>query len=652
MKKYFLTLITEVMCMFLFTILANAETYTVASNSEYQTAYEKAANGDTIIINDELTSDIQATKSITYVLKADWKSARFVINQPDVEVSFIADGGDYRIMPTNYSTTDGWMNIDEAYENVVINLGGINGGTLTIDGTNATHDRVSYVTAYVKLTLNMLKGSAIANFNPTTKDLDANTSLIYARDINMYQGSSVYGNKIVGAPLIEAHNLTLYGGEIFGNLLESTRFDSNGAGAIYVRNQFVMLGGKIHKNIFNAKAQANFNVVGFISTQYDKTMLVLGGEIGDNYVSGSGGAEVSAVFGISANTNSHFYYNTDITTGRRFFFTDTPQLSLDDSRGKMIWSVKNYTLNREDWCGFCWRQTIKSSDQAVAFLDAEKKVISNVSFDTYSVINVYLGGFYAYSGTSTIKIPTGYELWSTSGTDYCHNGKVYTLDKVSESLPIILYSAYNAERVTIDGTTMCSGCGMAYTCNNPEHNLEIASISYGKYTENGTKVLKCNTCGLEKASEISVSPLFTCLGYSAPEDGRGGIAIGYTVNNVAIAEYEEITGKTLKYGVFAVLQDRLGNNDVFADDGTVAEGVINAKITNYEFVAFELKIVGFADEHKDIKLAMGAYVAVTDGETTEYSYLQSGTPNANEKYCFVSFNDIVNAPSTDEEITQ
>ena len=184
-----------------------------------------------------------------------------------------------------------------------------------------------------------------------------------------------------------------------------------------------------------------------------------------------------------------------------------------------------------------------------------------------------------------------------------------------------------------------------------KHNFTILDgISYESYTEEGKKTMKCADCGA--ISYKSVAPLFTCLGYSAPEDGTGGIAIGFTVSNEAIAEYEEITGKTLKYGVFVVLQSRLGDNDVFAEDGTAADGVINAEITNYEFVAFELKIVGFTDTQKDVKIAMGAYVAVTDGETTEYSYMQGGEPNENEKYCFVSYNDIVGAPSTDEEVTQ
>ena len=187
--------------------------------------------------------------------------------------------------------------------------------------------------------------------------------------------------------------------------------------------------------------------------------------------------------------------------------------------------------------------------------------------------------------------------------------------------------------------SQCNTYGVAE--KNPVHNEDV-TISYANgYNNVGSKITGCTNEGCKHNVTNEVKALFVCLGYSAPEDGRGGIAIGFTVNNEAIAEYEEIAGKTLKYGVFVVLKDRLGDNDVFSKDGTVSDGVINAEITNYEFVAFDLKIVGFADKHKDIKLAMGAYVSVTDGETTEYSYLQSGTPNENEKYCFVSYNDIV-----------
>ena len=196
----------------------------------------------------------------------------------------------------------------------------------------------------------------------------------------------------------------------------------------------------------------------------------------------------------------------------------------------------------------------------------------------------------------------------------------------------------------------CNDCGATVVYHNDDKNL-LTTVIYSNYGEVGTKTIACQNDGCTYNVTEETPALFTCLGYSAPEDGRGGIAIGFTVNNEAIKEYEKATGKTLKYGVFAVLQSRLGNNDVFADDGTVAEGAINADITSYEFALFELKIVGFTDEYKDIKLAMGAYVAVTDGEATEYSYMQGGEPNEGENYYFVSYNDIAGKPST-EEVTQ
>ena len=165
---------------------------------------------------------------------------------------------------------------------------------------------------------------------------------------------------------------------------------------------------------------------------------------------------------------------------------------------------------------------------------------------------------------------------------------------------------------------------------------------YTDFSENGTKVIKCNTCGYEDTSTVVAPALFVCLGYSAPEDGRGGIAIGYTVNNEAIIEYEKATGKTLKYGVFAAAKEKLGDSDIFDSNGKVAENAIAAEISGYRFVMFELKIVGFTEEYKDELLAMGAYAKVTDGESTEYAYMQPGTPNENEKYCFVSYNDVLN----------
>ncbi len=634
MKKYLFTLITALMCMFLFAICVSAETYTVSNDDEYMEAYEKSVDGDTIVVNATLTADIYANKSITYVLKADWESAKFVVDTSNVEVSFIADGGNFKIMPTNYSTTDGWMNIAEVYEKVVINLGGMNGGTLTIDGTNATHDRVSYVTMVEKIQydigvfpdicLNLLSGSAIANFNPTTKDDNVNACILYAKTINMYDGCQIYGNNVISAPLFKSCYFNMYGGEIFGNLLTSIRMSVTGAGFIYADRQFTMYGGRIYNNVLKTiDGPYQFNVVGFITTNQAyyqaKGAVILGGEIGDRYVFSTDGKNISgnaisAIFGVYVkdNGNTQFCYNTGITAGDRYIFTGEPQLTLDQETGKTVWKVSNATLESENNYGYSWNTTKKSGDKVAVFLNAQKKSIAGNNFDTYTLMNAYIDGVYSSSGSTTIAMPADNGLWSTSPSEYCHTGRAYTLSQVTSSTPIILYSAYNADRVTIDGTTICQDCKKPFSCNNPSHDLEIVSISYGNYTENGTKVLKCNTCGLEKAMETTAPALFICLGYSAPENGDGGISIRYTVNATAIEEYTKATGIELSYGLFATTKQAIGNSDIFDTNGNTLSGVVSAEVTNGNFAFLSLKMVGFdTEESKKAEFAIGAYVVTT-----------------------------------------
>lgn len=273
-------------------------------------------------------------------------------------------------------------------------------------------------------------------------------------------------------------------------------------------------------------------------------------------------------------------------------------------------------------------------------------------------------GWYRFHTTSEVYDVNAHEV---AGIHY--NDRVYQVgncgyDETTTNTCVIcdLQSVVIGEKATGEHTyTDDFNCETSLDCEVCKkilsealtHNIKTIILYENGYTAEGLKTIACQNEGCKHSSgEEKTSALFTCLGYSAPEDGRGGIAIGYTVNNEAIKDYENATGKTLKYGVFAVMKDKLGTNDVFAEDGTVADGVINADITSYEFALFELKIIGFTDEYKDLKLAMGAYVAVTDGETTEYSYMQSGEPNENEKYCFVSYNDIAGKPSTEEEVTQ
>ena len=291
---------------------------------------------------------------------------------------------------------------------------------------------------------------------------------------------------------------------------------------------------------------------------------------------------------------------------------------------------------------YFWMTNTQSTKLNIVFAGSTSTPQVEVTGDQSAGTTIYLCKLNKYYNLNE-------KVWIDGTTHFEEISKTIITPSTSCTEPSIktafCFCGYEISNEPIEGTV--SSHDYDYLNND---KAILVGIAYSNYSQNGEKTVICGNCGEQAILEAPA--LFTCLGYSAPEDGRGGIAVGFAVNNVAIAEYEEATGKTLKYGVFAVLQNRLGDKDIFSEDGTVAEGTINADITSYEFALFELKIVGFTDEYKDIKLAMGAYVAVTDGETTEYSYLQSGTPNENEKYCFVSYNDIVNAPSTDEEVTQ
>ena len=179
----------------------------------------------------------------------------------------------------------------------------------------------------------------------------------------------------------------------------------------------------------------------------------------------------------------------------------------------------------------------------------------------------------------------------------------------------------------------------------------LVGIVYSNYSQNGEKTVICGNCGEQAILEAPA--LFTCLGYSASEDQKGGLSVGYRVNSDAIELYEGITGKEVSYGLFATTKQNIGSNDIIDSNGVVANGAVIAEFENSQFAFLYIKMFGFDTEDKrNAEIAIGAYVEIAFDGAKEYSYLQVGTLETGEKYCFVSYNDIAKKPSTDEEITQ
>ena len=257
------------------------------------------------------------------------------------------------------------------------------------------------------------------------------------------------------------------------------------------------------------------------------------------------------------------------------------------------------------------------------------------------------GGFATLMGSSYSSL----SLKRDSDAKVVRNGVVNVLT-VADCVNAATKTVYTYSNSTGE---IISSLDETYSKDNPAlgHDTkgELLSISYTSYVKYGDGKYKCTVCGEEHLATGIFEPLFTSLGYSVFEGESGSFAVGYVTNREAIAKYQEQTGKTIGYGIFAVLKDRLGDKPIFNQDGTTADGVISANVTTYEFEIFELKIIGITEQRKHVKIAMGAYVVTTDGENKEYSYLQESISDANKDYSFVSYDEVLDLLAIKEVVS-
>ena len=204
---------------------------------------------------------------------------------------------------------------------------------------------------------------------------------------------------------------------------------------------------------------------------------------------------------------------------------------------------------------------------------------------------------------------------------------------------VILADEYSSEN-TYSGANLVVGYSKCIAYNGGTHGESIDDVVVTTYFEAIKIVSKCTVCGMyEQIGEIPA--LFVCLGYSKAEVGQDSIVLGFEVNKEAVSDYEKATQSTVNYGVFAVSQGKLGENDIFGKDGAT-DGVLSFDVTKYSFDFFMIKVSDFTETTNNVALALGAYVKVVTEDNTEYSYLQGNAPKVGEKYYFASFNEMAN----------
>ena len=203
--------------------------------------------------------------------------------------------------------------------------------------------------------------------------------------------------------------------------------------------------------------------------------------------------------------------------------------------------------------------------------------------------------------------------------------------------------AYNEGKHNITGANECVGsCSVCLEniVSHKENNSSITvTIVYANgYSAVGVKTTDCGNEGCDYCVTKEAPALIIPLGYTAPEIANGNIAIGYRINNEAINDYEKITGKTVRHGVFVATKAGLGGNDIF-DEGSNA---VVAEISNDKLIKMEIKLTGFdKDDYKTAPFAMGAYIITEKDEVKEVKYFEQGTPAEGDKYYFTTYQTIV-----------
>ena len=260
-----------------------------------------------------------------------------------------------------------------------------------------------------------------------------------------------------------------------------------------------------------------------------------------------------------------------------------------------------------------------------AFADNNNLTLVYIPSSVTSIADTFTGG----KPTNAVFIYTGFDASVLS-----------TCSKIAGA-NVIQASNYDST-VSYSGINLVVGYSSCVAYNNGNHGETSKTIEVTSYTD----VIKVHQMCLDCQNALEtdeIAPLFTCLGYSTAEFANGGISVGYNVNKDAISEYEELTGKEVSYGLFAGTKAGLGTNDVIGEDGKAVAGAITAGFENSKYSYMFIKMFGFNEDNKDTPFAIGAYVAVDNGEGKEYSYLQNEKPQNGAKYSFVSYNSVANA---------
>ena len=572
-SKLFLFIVLVFICVFSFGIVCTATTYTVGgANSDFSAISDAEAiaqNGDTIIIEGDITSDVNLTKnkSLNFVLKGNLLGG-FRISYSTttaVQITFRTEGIGNKYIKLIKSCDSSQGSFGGGYGNNLntrydISFIGTPESKIIVDGSSCAH---SLNTSLNALVLNLYN----TEFTGFKRGFKAST-------LNLYDGSSIHNNTTSDS-LFTLNFLNMFAGEICDNT-------SNAKLMFNLKNMY-MYGGVIKNNMLTSQSAVAF--MGF-EYQNENVYRLFDGSIFDNYIDST----ATPAFLTATKYNSNSMINKSVIGVNYYYNATDSNVSPTEITSKIY--------NNFSYGDIKYAVIFKNSDGSLISAYASHK---GPFAQNYSIVDK--------SGASaTITVPSNIEKWSS---------RAYYCDTVS--VDISKHSTYYASNEHIYSDDL--NCETALYCNicgclimeALTHDIDTSFTFPNGYSKTGLKVVGCTREGCEQSEKTVVPALFESYGFSVDEKNVG-ITYKTKVNYNVINDYKAFLDSTndsktaIDYGIFVAIDKEEGkpiNSNCEASSNYQA---VVAKATDTPYSILHVKICGIDDPEK--KLNCGAFIII------------------------------------------
>ena len=232
-----------------------------------------------------------------------------------------------------------------------------------------------------------------------------------------------------------------------------------------------------------------------------------------------------------------------------------------------------------------------------------------------------------YCGTEA-QLLVAIENFNKGTKVYDNNGNFLNATHVSYEEYIKSPDDYNNGDYIIYGYNACD----AFHAGQHDYDVEYG-FAGDEYLSDYCAYSTCQDCGKQTTTVIS-GALFTNKGYAKALDGSS-FTYGISVNRAEIEKYEIATGEKVSYGLLAANKDISSDGLLVNSDGTLAEGVISANLTDNSYSIFNMKLTGISEANKTTEIYCCAYAVIGD----RIAYFGTGVDT---KACLISSDAIVN----------